>query len=62
MDELRRYQDISGSSGAERQERDSRFWDSTRSIVTELPRSVLAEGRVSSTELVQDRTLPPYRT
>jgi len=62
LEDLRRDQERTPAS--EREEKDSRFWDSTRSIVTDLPRAVLAEGRVSSTELVQERTLelPGFRT
>merc|ERR1711936_741534 len=47
-----------------RDQEDSRFWDSTRSmsIVKELPRQVMAEGRVGSSDLRPERTLPGYRT
>lgn len=46
-----------------RAQKDSRFWENIR--VSDLARpqaQVLAESRVSSSELVQDRTFPGYRT
>ena len=67
IEDLRREQErlarLAVSQEDGRAQKDSRFWEAIR--VSDLPRSqaqVLAESRVSSSELVQDRTFPGYRT
>ena len=69
IEDLRREQQRQASSRLSvteeegRAVKDSRFWENIR--VSDLARpqaQVLAESRVSSSELVQDRTFPGYRT
>ena len=69
MEDLRREQArqaasrLAGPEEDGKAQKDTRFWESIR--VSDLARpqaQVLAESRVSSTELVQDRTFPGYRT
>ena len=68
LEDLRREQErqarLAASQEDGRAQKDSRFWESLEAIrVSDLPRpQALAESRVSSSELVQDRTFPGYRT
>ena len=67
MEDLRREQDrlaasrLTGPEEDGRAQKDTRFWESIR--VSDLARpQALAESPVSSSELVQERTFPGYRT
>ena len=70
LEDLRREQErlarLAVSQEDGRAQKDSRFWESLEAIrVSDLPRpqaQVLAESPVSSSDLVQERTFPGYRT
>ena len=69
LEDLRRDQErvvasrLAVSEEDGRAQKDSRFWESIRVADLARPQAqVLAESRVSGSELVQDRTFPGYRT